>query len=76
LRQQGFYFWVLLVAAFTALGCFVGFFIPKIALGAIVITNAGEDWWLKHKAPAETNLGPEIRNVTPLEKELMQRAGN
>ncbi|PKM45431.1 MAG: hypothetical protein CVV03_06790 [Firmicutes bacterium HGW-Firmicutes-8] len=55
-----------------ALGCFVGFIIPKIALGAIVITNTGEDWWLKHKAPAETNLGPENRKLTPLEKELMQ----
>ena len=56
---------------YFALGCFVGFVIPKIAMGAIVIINSGEDWWLQRKAPAETNLGPEKRNISPLEKELM-----
>ena len=52
-----------------ALGSFIGFIIPKIAMGAIVIINTGEDWWLHRKAPVETYPGPE--KLTPLEKELL-----
>lgn len=49
----------------------MGFVIPKIALGALVITSHGEDWWLQRSdAPVETTLGPENENLTALEKEL------
>ena len=73
-------FWLIVLALFLtvpkagvnfALGCLVGFIIPKIAMGAIVIANTGEDWWSERKAPAETNLGPENRKLTALERELM-----
>lgn len=73
-------FWLLILILFLviprsgynfAMGCFLGFIIPKIVMGARVITGAGEDWWLhREKAPAETNLGPEKRDMTPLEREL------
>jgi len=74
-------FWLIVLILFLTipkggynfgLGCFIGFIIPKIAMGAIVIANSSEDWWLKRKAPVETNLGHEKRNLTPLEKELLQ----
>ncbi|PKM82089.1 MAG: hypothetical protein CVU89_07060 [Firmicutes bacterium HGW-Firmicutes-14] len=71
-------FWLLVLVLFLTvpkagydfgIGCFMGFLIPKITLGVIVIANKGEDWWLQCKDPAETTLGPE-KKMTPLEKEL------
>lgn len=73
-------FWLLVVIMYLTipkfgyyfgLGCFIGFIIPKIAMGAIVIIDSGEDWWLHHKAPAETIPGPEKPKLTSLERELM-----
>lgn len=53
------------------LGSLLGFILPKLALGALVVTGSGEDWWLERSdTPAETTLGPEEEKKLALENEL------
>ena len=73
-------FWIFVLIMFLiipragydfVLGCFLGFVIPKIALGALVISSHGEDWWLQRSdSSVETTLGPGNEKLTALEKEL------
>ncbi len=70
-------FWIIIIVMFVtiprggyafALGCLIGFLIPKIALGAILLYGGSHDWWLECTGPARA---PE-KELTALEKELQQ----
>lgn len=59
-------------------GCFIGFLIPKIAVGILVLTNRSEDWWLRRSNTMDTNqlagleTVNEFLNVDPFEIDAVE----
>lgn len=71
-------FWLIIMVMFFtiprggydfALGFLIGFLIPKVAMGAILIYGGSHDWWLERSGPAVL---PE-KELTALEKELLEK---
>lgn len=56
---------------YFGIGSFIGFIIPKVVLGIIILKNRSDEWWLKRVQDDQEHPSEKIQTL--LEKELFER---